>query len=687
MNSSAQPTATAQWFQEAVRLHQSGRVLDAERLYLRVLEVQRDHFDALHLLGVCLHQRGDFAGAQRQLRAVLKLRPDVAAAHLSYGNVLREMHRIGDAVDSYTRAVRLDPELAIAHFNLGTAFEEMGRHAAALASYEHALARQADATALTGKANCLHALGRSQEALGAYRMATDLDPRHADAHANLGAVLLALQRYDEAFSSVERALALRPDHSGALLNRAIILTELGRPGESLQSLAALGAAGPTGAQALYQQARALAGLRRPGESLAVLDKVLAMEPGHRGARLEKASGLMLTGRIDEAQSLVDTLLSERSGDRLAILYCGLLAFARGELARARTEFDRFREAEPQNRLVLFALSLLDLLEGDLASGWARFESRWEDPAMRVHRPRFAQPVWLGEDVIGDQTLFVHAEQGAGDTLHFCRYLPLVLTRARRVVFGVPRPFLSLMRRSLPADITVVPQDKPLPPFDRHCPLLSLPLAFGTRLPSIPAMIPYLTADPDRITVWRNRLGEDAPMRVGLAWSGNPQHAHDFARSIALADLLPLLRAGLQVPQLRRVQFIALQNDLRTTDRAALASAPALQYFGEAIQDFDDTAALASLCDLVIAVDTAAAHLAGAMGRPLWVLLPFVPDWRWLLERSDSPWYPSARLFRQASRAAWDPVIAQVTQALAHHVQLAEGPESIRIAQTGSGLAS
>ena len=283
------------------------------------------------------------------------------------------------------------------------------------------------------------------------------------------------------------------------------------------------------------------------------------------------------------------------------------------------------------------LALALLATGDFERGWQEHEWRWRANVIGPEQS-FRQPLWLGAEDLTGKTILLHNEQGLGDALQFVRYAPQVRQRGARVVLRVQRPLLSLMAGLAGADHVIAEGDA-LPEFDYHCPLLSLPLAFGTHLQNIPAGIPYLHPAADRLAKWQSILGERTAPRIGLAWSGNPAHKNDRNRSIALKQLLPLL----SVPGVR---FVSLQRDLREDDAAVLGNLPALVSIGAQLDDFADTAAAISLLDLVITVDTAVAHLAGALGKPVWVLLPFAPDWRWLLKREDSPWYPTARLFRQ-----------------------------------------
>jgi len=667
--SEADELAVAQMFDEALRVHQAGRFADAETLYRRVLVQRQRHFETLHMLGVCLHQRGDFDGAQSAIRAALDLRPDVAAAHINYGNTMRELMRLDDALASYRRAASLDPNLAVAHYNLGTLQEQLGDHDAARAHYERALACRSSAPALVGRANCLAALGRSEEALAGYRAALELDPECVDGYANLGALLIQMEQYEEALVCIEKALKRDPGHGDAGLNGAIALNRLGHPESALRAIDRwLAAGGAASADMLRQRAQALLAMRAPDAALDTLTRAYALEPGNWGVRFELAA--MMSRRLEmsaAAMAHFDALNEQRPGDPRLRFNRGIALYIRGEFKGARAELEAALAADPGIPVGDHNLAIFDLLEGNFRSGWRRHEGRWQDPVLRTQRRLFRQPVWLGEDSIAGQRLLVHAEQGLGDTLQFCRYLPLLVDRCAGLVFELPATLYSLLRRSIPASVAMVIQGTPLPAFDRHCPLLSLPLAFDTTLETIPGTVPYVAADPEHVDRWRHRVvrheeEKSRMIRVGLAWSGSPGHSNDRQRSIALEHLMPMLhRAGAPAP--RDFEFLALQNHLPERDRDALAASPRLKYFGSAIEDFEDTAALVALCDLVITVDTASAHLAGAMGKPVWILLPFVPDWRWMLDRSDSPWYPGARLFRQDRLGAWDGVINALESAL------------------------
>jgi hypothetical protein len=285
--------------------------------------------------------------------------------------------------------------------------------------------------------------------------------------------------------------------------------------------------------------------------------------------------------------------------------------------------------------------------GDFTRGWKQYEWRWKASAFARQRRSFRQPLWLGHEAVAGETVLLHAEQGFGDTIQFIRYAPLLAERGAVVICEVQpelKPLLSQL-----TGVTVVAAGDPLPAFELQCPLLSLPLAFATQPTDIPADVPYLAAAADRVAAWRDRLSSDRP-RAGFVWSGSPTHKNDVNRSIALARLATLFDDA-------RLRCFSLQTELRAADRETLRGLPGLTHLGDDICDFADTAAIISQLDVVISVDTAVAHLAGALGKPVLILLPLAADFRWMRQRKDTPWYPTAKLLRQPAFGDWDSVIA------------------------------
>jgi hypothetical protein len=294
-----------------------------------------------------------------------------------------------------------------------------------------------------------------------------------------------------------------------------------------------------------------------------------------------------------------------------------------------------------------ALALLQL--GRFSEGWVLHESRWAKPSFQPIVRNFAQPIWDGSFSVADKTLLLHAEQGLGDTLQFVRYVEMVQSLGARLVVEVQAPLAPLLEGL--EGVTLVKQGDPLPPFECHCPLMSLPLAFQTTLSSIPSAVPYLKPSSEKERFWAEKLGSTSGLRVGLVWSGDPRHQNDKNRSIPLAELMAALPPG--------CAYVSLQSEIRDSDRQALDDCDRLVHFGSELTDFSDTAALCAQMDLVVCVDTSVAHLSGALGKPTFLLLPYNPDWRWLLNRTDSPWYPTMQLYRQAQLGSWQSALEKV----------------------------
>jgi tetratricopeptide (TPR) repeat protein len=313
-------------------------------------------------------------------------------------------------------------------------------------------------------------------------------------------------------------------------------------------------------------------------------------------------------------------------------------------------YDQAVAINPDLGLAWYNKALTYLQAGNYPEGWRLSEWRWQTPLQRNDVKKFPQKLWLGDEPLIGKTILIHAEQGLGDSIQFCRYLPRLKEQAAKVIFEVQRDLVSLFN-SQHQGIDLVQRDSELPHFDVHCPLLSLPLAFKTTVESIPVDIPYLLPSPEKQKLWRSTLGDKKRPRIGLVWSGRPQHPNDKLRSIPLSELLPIFRAD--------AEFHSLQKEVREQDLDLMRTSTTVIDHAAALTDFSDTAALVGEMDLVISVDTSVAHLAGAMGKAVWILLPFAADFRWMADREDSPWYPTAKLFRQQRPGDWPEVIERV----------------------------
>ncbi|MFZ1909244.1 MAG: tetratricopeptide repeat protein [Burkholderiales bacterium] len=397
----------------------------------------------------------------------------------------------------------------------------------------------------------------------------------------------------------------------------------------------------------------------------MIGKAVAIKPGNPEALVNLGNALQELKRHDQALASYDKALALKPDYAEALSNRGLTLQALKRHDEALASYGKALALEPDFAEAHANLGLLRLLLGDFERGWEEYEWRWKGPSFSASRRNFSQPLWLGEDGVSGKTLLIHAEQGLGDTIQFVRYARQAAEKGATVVLQV-QPALKALLASAFGRYQVLAEGEPLPRFDLHCPFLSLPLAFKTRLDSIPAQVPYLAAPVAAIDKWSDRLGQKGVPRIGIVWSGRSTHANDANRSIALTRLMPLRSPD--------VQLVSLQNEVRAEDARVLTANAQILHFGPELKDFSDTAALVSLVDLVVSVDTSVAHLAGALGKPVWILVPFAPDWRWLLEREDSPWYPSARIFRQPKLGDWDSVIDKVRQALTE--RLASDPPSI-----------
>jgi tetratricopeptide (TPR) repeat protein len=446
-----------------------------------------------------------------------------------------------------------------------------------------------------------------------------------------------------------------PAHWQALHQLGEIHLARGQYIEALQFLGAAMKANPASPEAASNYGFVLRHLKRDDEAIAYFDRALILRPGYVPALLTRGASLQRLGRREEAlKSLehaieLDPKNAKAHYNRANVLH---------ELKRFDEALESFGQAlalDPEDADAHFNEGMTQLLIGAFSAGWKKYEWRWKTK-QRAQVRVFSQPLWLGGERLAGKTILVHAEQGFGDTIQFARYIPLLARMGAKIVLEI-QPALKPLLASIEETI-VVARGEPLPSFDLHCPILSLPLAFKTDIATVPASISYLAAPGDRIEKWKPRLPRRRRLNVAIAWSGSATHEQDHVRSIAIEKLDPLF----SIPD---TQWISIQRDLRPGDAEFLAAHPEIAHVGAELADFADTAAVLSQTDLTISVDTSAVHLAGALGRPVWALLQHMPDFRWLLEREDSPWYPSARLFRQPDFGDWKSVIERVSRELAN----------------------
>ena len=650
--------------------HESGRLAEAEILYGRILDADPHQATALHLLGVLYGQTDRPKLAAALFVGAIGLVPDNPGLRYDLARVRLILEDGEGAVAALRRTLALQPDHAAALFQLALACRSVGRHAESLRVLERLLALQPD----------------SLEARYLADRAVEREGRALLERGEIGRAVARLTRpVAEAFGVpilFAHAAALHRDGRSEEATRLLrgILAVL--PAEALAlwnlSLGRLDGGDAAAAERLARRARALA----PQEAEAHAKLGLALAAQGRRAAARAAARAALACDPAHAPSLSNlgalTIQSKDYGQALRLADRALrLAPELGEAwvvrGDALVHLDRPREAEEAFRGALRAaprlvvahwnLAHLLLRLGDYAAGWAEYEWRWRSEALAGQRRPFRQPLWDGSDLAG-RTILVHAEQGLGDTIQFVRFLDAVLRAGpARVYLEAHGPLLSLLERNTdPARVTVIPRarDFPgvggLPDADVQIPLMSLAGLFCPSLEAIPARVPYLRPDPRRAAAWSERLAEGPGLRVGLVWAGNPSFHGDAQRSPRLAGLRPVL----EVPGVR---FFALQKGPGREDLEGMDLPSSFTDLGPDIADVADTAAIMANLDLVISSCTGPAHLAGALGVPLWVVLPLSPDWRWLMGRDDSPWYPTARLFRQTRSGDWSGPAEAVARAL------------------------
>jgi tetratricopeptide (TPR) repeat protein len=682
--------------QQASALHNSGRLKEAEALYQQLLDRFPGNPLSLTGLGTIALQRGELEQGISLLQQSVQIEPNQPLVHSNLGLALRQAGRLDEALGRFDQAIAIAPDFADAYNNRGVALQEVNRLDEALADFDRAIALKPDsAEAHSNRGNILRLLNRLDEALASCDQAITLNPDHAEAHANRGAVLQELKQLDESLASIDRVIALRPDHAEGYANRGAILQKFNRFDEALASCDQAIVLKPEYAEAYSNRGLVFKGLKRPDEALASFDRAIALKPDYAEAHLNRGMLLQELKRFDGALASYEQAIALKPGfaeahnnrglalhdlnrpeDALgsyeqamalkpdyadAYNNRGVVLQELGRLDEALASYEQAIVLQPDFALAYWNKSLLKLLGGDFEAGWKLYEWRWKSGQVGKAR-NFARPLWLGDRPLSGKILLIHAEQGLGDTIQFCRYVPMAEALGAKVILEVPRQLVFLLS-TLKGNIEIVEQGNQLPSFDLHCPVMSLPLAFRTTLANIPASIPYLFADSAKQELWQQRLGKRTRPRVGLVWKSATRKLSLLNRNIPLQILQPLL----QLP----VEFHMLQKEIEPEETGFLSEFPHLHLHQDGLRDFSDTAALVQEMDLVVSICTSVAHLAGALGKPVWILLPFAADYRWMLDRSDSPWYPTATLFRQPAIGDWSSVIAAVAKQMGSDTRLLE----------------
>ncbi len=704
---------------------QAGRLIDAQVCCQKALEIEPGHADSLYLmgrialqagqndhaaqwlarasasasnadyassLGVALQRLGRREGALQAFERAIELKPDSVQNWKNLANLLFELQSTNEALLAYRKVLSLDPRDWDTAGRLGFIHYQLGQLDDALACFGLCDAlRPNHAPTLHMRSVSLLGLKKYEQAISEGMRAHELDPANAETCNDIGSAFSGLNRYDEALPWFDRAVSLRPSLDAALYNRAFSLGKLGRVDEALAIHDRLRARlGADSVVTNLNLAHLLFDLGRSEDALAALDLCLERRPDdvpalqlravclHNLKQLERslsdsrhahqlapdnagicnniAAVLHELGRDQEALPWFEKAIGLQPDYVETLTNMAEAQHRSHRLAEAADSYDRVRAIEPSNAVAALGKAHLDLLRGNFETGWAGREARWRVRGLPIVYPNFVQPMWLGDSDIAGKTILIYADEGMGDAIQHVRYVPMVAARGAHVILSVHPPLVPLLS-GVEGVLLCIPNDSigARPAFDTYCPMLSLPLAFRTQLDTIPAGIGYLPApSEERVRAWRDGFPSSDKLRVGVVWAGNPSHHNDLSRSIPLRELVRILDVD--------ATFVSLQKDLRPDDRAILNQSRIIDPTAR-LTDFGETAALLCSLDLVVTADTSVAHLAGALGRPTWLLLPYTPDYRWLLDRDDSPWYPTLRLFRQSKRRAWAEVVDRVRSEL------------------------
>ena len=613
-------------FAIALQHHRAGRRHAAEQIYRQILAVDPEQPNAIHLLGVLAYEAGRYDVAIEYIGRAIRLKGTAGAFHNNLGNAFQAQGKLEEAVACFRRALDLKPDYAEAHNNLGNAFQAQGKLDEAVACYCLALEKKPYyAEPHNNLGNAFKAEGKLDEAVACYHRALEQKPDYAEAHNNLGNAFKNQGKLEEAVACFRRALDLKPDYAEARNNLGNAFQDQGKRDEAV---------------ACYRRA-------------------LDLKPDYAEAHDNLGHVFLEQGELDEAVACYRRSLELKPDFAEAHNNLGSALRTQGKLEEAVACYGRALELRPGYDEAYFNRSMVLLLQGNWEQGWPDYEYRRRIDLTTVRR--FDHSPWNGESLAG-RSILLQSEQGFGDTIQFVRYAALVKRRGATVMLECQKPLLPLLQSCSYVD-QWVGQGEELPNFDVQAALLSLPGILRTSVQDIPAQIPYLSAAPALVARWSNKLDRLDGFKIGIHWQGSRAYRGDRYRSFPL-------RHFARLAEIPGVHLISLQKGAGT-EQLTKVDFPVLDLAAELDQAFGtfmDTAAVMMNLDLVITSDSSVAHLAGALGVPVWVVLPLVPDWRWLLDRADSPWYPTMRLFRQSHVGDWEVVFQHIELELAARVQ-------------------
>ncbi len=630
MASTASNTIAAQLAQ-AQQSYQSGNLAEAEVTYRQIVQQDPHQVEALFWLALLADQAGKIQDSINYYQQVLALQPNAAEAHGNLGSVLLKWGKGEEAIAHHRQALTLMPDNAKAHYNLAIALYEQKQDLEAIALYQQAIALQPNyANAHHNLGMAFYRQGKPEEAIACYRQAVEREPNHASAHNSLAVSLYQQNKLDEAIEHYRQAIAIHPGYVNAHDNLGIALKQQGKLEDAATH---------------FQQA-------------------IAFNPSYVNAYINLGNAMRELGRFNEAIAYCQESirLQSTNADAHNTYGCVLVDLARFEDAIAR--FEDAVHLRPDFADAHLNMGIILLQIGEFRRGFEEYHWRWK--TKQCPDLRYTQALWTGENLHG-KVILLTAEQGFGDTIQFARYAPMVAARGGEVIIACQKPLLRLLS-TVPGVSRCVDRDKDNIDIHTHAPLLELPYILGTTTDTIPANVPYLSP-PEHSTI-RLEVPPDTRLKIGIVWATNPSNSTSGKRSCSLSHFLSLL----EVPG---IALYSLQKEQPATDRDLLQNTPRLQDLQDQLTDFADTACAIAQLDLIITVDTAVAHLAGALGKTTWTLLPHVADWRWMRDRDDNPWYPTMRLFRQNQPGDWDELFIRVVEALENSTL--QTPNPVRVA--------
>ncbi len=658
------PNYPDSWNNLGVALQNRGEIDKAIECYRRAIAIRPDYSEGCNNLGNALQCAGRLSESIEWYRRAIAVRPEQVEAHYNLGNALQESGQPDAAIEAFQKSLQVNPRHFQAMNNLGVALQKRGNFEGAIEWYRRALAIQPDyVDSQHNLGTALSAAGRTDEAIAVLQQTIARRPNHAETYVSLGSALAAGEKFNPAIACFGRAIELHPTMAEAWDGLGLVYKSQNRLDEALACFRRATEVRPTFAEGFTHMGNVRHRQNRFDDAIDCYFKAIEVAPDAFDAHSNLGACLPLRGRIDEAIEHCGRAIAMHPERPEAHVNLGTAMLGLGRFDEA---IDLFRHAisiNPDMARAHFNLALALLSCGQFDEGWREYEWRWKMTHYLPSTPRdFKQPPWDGAAAPPGGTLLLHAEQGLGDTIQFVRFIPRIRELGWQVLLECQPSLLRLFGgQDWLAGVRLIPMNLeariPSEPFDAQLPLVSLPLVMKAPDPHSPAWPrdPYLRAEAGRSESWRRELAAMDGLKIGISWAGSPTHHNDFNRSIPLSMLAPLARSG--------ARFFSFQFGPAAAQAAAPPPGMELIDWTGRIEDFADSAALVEQMDLIITVDTALAHLAGAMGKPVWVLLPFVPDFRWMLEREDTPLYPNMRLFRQDRRMDWTGAIDRVAAAL------------------------